>query len=273
MGILSHWGASLPRSTLTAFNHPMYEQLAHLYDWPGSLEFTENILTRDLAVFKAKNIAPVSKILDLACGTGTLSLAFAQAGYPTLGLDISPGMLTQAKAKQEEQSKNVALPVRFLEGDMRYFLLDEPVDVVVCHYDSLNHLSNETELRGAFMQVAQALKPGGLFLFDLNTLENFKTYWSGKDTYEGPNYRLRTTSTFDEAQSKALVQFMVDEYNDEGELMSRSETVHEQYFNETAVEKYLMAAEFYEISYEAFNPVNDLPQDFPLKTFWQCKRR
>lgn len=273
MGILSHWGVSLPRSTLTVIHNLMYEQLAHLYDWPGSLEFTQNILERDLAVFKAKNIAPPASILDLACGTGTLAMNFAQAGYATIGLDIATGMLTQAKAKQNEQDPDRKLSVRFAEGDMRYFLLDEPVDVVVCHYDSLNHLSNETELRGTFLQVAQALKPGGLFLFDLNTLENYKTYWSGKDTYEGPNYRLRTTSTFDEAQSKASVEFMVDEYNDEGELLSRSEKVYEQYFNETAVGKYLMAADFYEVSHEAFNPVDDLPQDFPLKTFWQCKRR
>ena len=273
MGILSHRGVSLPHPSLTGFYRLMYEELAHLYDWPGSLEFTENILARDLAILNAEGITPPASIVDLACGTGTLALSLAQAGYKTTGLDIAAGMITQAKRKQVERDPEFKIPACFAEGDMRYFLLDEPVDVVVCHYDSLNHLSNETELRGTFIQVAQALKPGGLFLFDLNTLENYQTYWNGRDTYEGPNYRLRTTSTFEEAQSKAAVQFMVDEYNDEGELLSRSETVYEQYFNETAVEKYLMAAGFVDIRYEAFNPVNDLPEDFPLKSFWQCKRQ
>jgi ubiquinone/menaquinone biosynthesis C-methylase UbiE len=273
MGIFGHRGAFPPPSTLTVICKPMYQQLAHLYDWPGSLEFTQNILTRDLAIFEAQKIAPSASILDLACGTGTLALSLTKAGYPTIGLDISAPMIAQANSKRDEQDPDHKLAVRFTEGDMRYFLLDEPVDIVVCHYDSLNHLSNETELRGTFLQVAQALKPGGLFLFDLNTLENYKTYWTGRDTYEGPNYRLKTASTFDESQSKASVEFMVDEYNDDGELMHHSETVHEQYFNETAVEKYLMAADFYDISYEAFNPVDDLPQDFPLKSFWQCKRR
>jgi ubiquinone/menaquinone biosynthesis C-methylase UbiE len=251
----------------------MYQQLAHLYDWPGSLEFTQNILTRDLAIFKTQNINPPACILDLACGTGTLALTLAKQGYRTIGLDVAAAMLTQANSKRAEQDPEHILPVRFEEADMRYFLLDEPVDAVVCHYDSLNHLSNETELRGTFLQVAQALRPGGLFLFDINTLENYKTYWTGRDSYEGPNYRLKTASSFDENLSKASVQFMVDEYNDHGELLSRSETVNEQYFNETAVEKYLMAADFYDIVYEAFNPVDDLPEDFPLKTFWQCKRR
>lgn len=251
----------------------MYHQLAHLYDWPGALEFSKNILARDLAVFKAQRLIPPSKILDLACGTGTLTLALAQHGYQTMGLDLSTSMLAQANRKQSALETSQTLAVHFQEGDMRYFLLDEPVDAIVCHHDSLNHLSNETELRGTFLQVAQALKPGGLFLFDLNTLENYQTYWNGRDTYEGPNYRLKTASSFDENQSKASAEFLVDEYNDNGQLMRGSETVHEQYFIEAAVEKYLMAADFYDIRYETFNPVEELPADFPLKTFWQCKRR
>jgi len=251
----------------------MYHQLAHLYDWPGSLEFTENILARDLHIFRTQAVLPSASILDLACGTGSLSLALAQKGYSVIGLDLAEAMIHQARLKQDEIDPEQQLHVQFQVDDMRYFALEKPVDVVVCHYDSLNHLSNETELRGTFMQVAQALKPGGLFLFDLNTLENYQTYWNGRDTYEGPNYRLKTASSFDPDLNKASVQFMVDEYNDEGELLSNSETVYEQFFHETAVEKYLMAAEFYDIRYEAFNPVDELPGDFPLKTFWQCRQR
>jgi hypothetical protein len=110
-------------------------------------------------------------------------------------------------------------------------------------------------------------------LFDLNTIENYRTFWNGGDTDEGPNYRLRTVSKFDENLGKAEVLFHVDEYNDEGELTVREETVIEQYFNETAVEKYLMAADFYDISYESFNPMKQLLIDVPLKTFWQAKKR
>lgn len=252
----------------------MYHQLAHLYDWPGSLDFSEKILTRDLAVFKDLNLQPQARILDLACGTGTLSLALAQKGYEVIGVDISAEMLTQAKAKQQErEAAGQPLKIRWIEDDMRYFLLEEPVDTVVCHYDSLNHLSNETELRGAFVQVSQALKSGGSFLFDLNTLENYQTFWQGKDTYEGPNYRLKTESSFNEDLNKAEVQFKVEEYNDEGELDFYSEQVFEHYFNETAVEKYLMAADFYDIQWVPFNPVDEIPAEFPLKTFWRCKRR
>lgn len=249
----------------------MYHQIAHLYDWPGALEFADKILQKDLELLAGQGIQPGARILDLACGTGTLSLALAERGYELTGVDLSDAMLAQARKKQAERKSG--LEIQWLEDDMRYFLLDQPVDAVVCHYDSLNHLSNETELRGTFFQVAQALKSGGIFIFDLNTLENYQTFWNGKDTYEGPNYRLKTLSSFKEDTGKAEVQFMVDEYNDEGQLSHHEETVYEQYFNDSAVEKYLMAADFYNIRRESFNPVEEIPADFPLKTLWVCQRR
>jgi SAM-dependent methyltransferase len=247
----------------------MYHQLAHLYDWSGALDFAEKMLGRDTALLEANQIVPPSRILDLACGTGTLSLALAKRGYEVIGIDISEEMLTLAREKQD----NASLTLQWHRDDMRYFLLDEPVDVVLCHYDSLNHLSNESELRAAFLQVSQALKPGGLFVFDLNTLDNYQTFWDGSDVYEGPNYRLKTLARFDHNLAKAEVEFQVQEYNDEGELFFREEVVQEHYFNETAVEKYLMAADFYEVQWEHFNPVEDISSDVPLKTFWHCKKR
>lgn len=249
----------------------MYQQLAHLYDWPGALDFSKKILARDLAVLGTAGIQPPAPIIDLACGTGTLAIALAKHGYTVTGIDVSSAMLAQANAKQAEQGSKLTL--NWQEADMRYFLVEEPVAAVLCHYDSLNHLSNETELRGTFMQVTQALKAGGLFLFDLNTLDNYQTFWNGRDSYEGPNYLLKTQSSFNADSNKAEVQFLVQEYTDDGELMVREETVHEHYFLEAAVEKYLMAADFYDIQWQPFNPVEEIPAEFPLKTFWQCKRR
>ncbi len=243
----------------------MYHQLAHLYDWPGALEFAEHILGRDIEIFREQGIHEGAKILDLACGTGTLSLALAERGYEVVGMDIARPMLEQAAQKQGEKN----LPVKWVHGDMRQFLFTEPFDAVLCHYDSLNHLSNETELRSCLTYVAQALKPGGVFLFDLNTLENYQTFWNGRDTYEGPNYRLKTQSKFNEDLGTAEVQFTVDEHTEEG-LIQREEVLHEQYFLEAAVEKYLKMVGFLEPSWAHFNPVSDIPADFPLKTFWQC---
>ena len=248
----------------------MYHQLAHLYDWPGALEFADKILLLDLGAFSQAGIAPGARVLDLACGTGTLTIHLAKAGYQMTGLDISESMLAMARRKHEEAG--LELPITWVCEDMRTFLFDEPFDAVVCHYDSLNHLSNETELRGTFLQVSQALRSGGLFLFDLNTLENYRDFWQGSDTYEGPNYRLKTRSSFNEDLGKAEAHFTVDEHTEDC-LVHREETLYEQYFNERAVEKYLMAAEFVDTRWQPFNPVEELPPEFPLKTFWRTIRQ
>jgi SAM-dependent methyltransferase len=247
----------------------MYYDLAHLYDWPGARDFTEKAQERDLAIMTAAGFPPPASVIDLACGTGTQALALARLGYEVLGIDLSPAMLSIARKKQANES--VGVSVQWQEADMRTFLVDRLVDVALCHHDSLNHLSNETELRATFLQVAQALKSGGLFLFDLNTLENFETFWNGSDTYEGENYRLRTTASFNPDNHKAEVLFEVDEYLDDGTLISRSERVCEQYFHEAAVEKYLRAAGFQEIQWEPFSPVDAIPSDLPLKSFWQAR--
>ncbi len=245
----------------------MYYQLAHLYDWSGALDFSEKILARVRSQLAATGIQPPARIVDLACGTGTLALALATDGYQVIGSDLSAAMI--ALAQQKAGARSAENPVWVVE-DMCHFVTDAPVDAVLCHYDSLNHLSNETELRATFIQVAQALRPGGLFMFDVNTLENYQTFWEGTDSDEGPNYRLKTKAHFNEQLGQAEVLFEVQEYNDEGELFFLEETVKEQYFNEVAIEKYLMAAGFTAIQSEPFTPVDTLPDDVHLKTLWHC---
>jgi SAM-dependent methyltransferase len=254
----------------------MYEQLAHLYDWDGSLDFAERIFARDTAILEALGIQRPARILDLACGTGTLALALAQAGDTVIGLDRSAAMLDLARQKQAARadggSLNLPLNVQWIRADMCSFTLDEPVDAVLCHSDSLNHLPDEDALRMTLRQVARALKPGGCLIFDLNTLENYRTFWNGSDTDEGPNYRLKATSAFDEATAAASVCFQAQEYNGDGELLIREETVHERYFEESTVEKFLLDAGFGDIHREDLNPADDIPADIPLKTLWHCRR-
>lgn len=250
----------------------MYHQLAHLYDWPGTLDFARQILARDLALLEAADIPPDARLADLACGTGTLAIELARRGYHVNGIDLSPAMLDQARAKSRDLPVEVRTRLSWQEADMRFFILERPVHGLLCHYDSLNLLSNETELRATFIQVARALRAHGLFAFDLNTLENFRTFWNGRDSYEGPNYRLITEATFNEELARAEVRFTADEHTEDG-LVRRNDHLVARYFNEAAVEKYLEAAGFYDIAYEPFTPLADQGGDFPLKTLWQCRRR
>ena len=107
---------------------------------------------------------PVKTVLDLACGTGTISCLLAERGYQVIATDGSEEMLTQAAAKAALER-----PPLFLRQEMPRLRLLEPVDAAVSTLDSLNYLTGEKALRETLRRVGRWLKPGGLFLFDVNT--------------------------------------------------------------------------------------------------------
>lgn len=112
-----------------------------------------------------RQTSPVETVADLGCGTGTLTCLLAQEGYAVTGIDLSPEMLTQAmdKALDLPEEQRPLLVCQSMEA----LALPEPVDAVVCSLDGINHLTQRSALTRTLKRVRQALKPGGLFLFDL----------------------------------------------------------------------------------------------------------
>ena len=113
-----------------------------------------------------KSPIPVRTVLDLACGTGTMACLLAQRGYEVTATDASEEMLTQA------MTKAAALPGQpplFLRQTMPRLRLLEPVDAAICTLDAINYLTRPRELQETFRRVYRWLKPGGRFLFDVNT--------------------------------------------------------------------------------------------------------
>ncbi|MCR4897212.1 MAG: methyltransferase domain-containing protein [Lachnospiraceae bacterium] len=104
-------------------------------------------------------------VLDLACGTGTLTRMLYERGYDMIGVDYSEEMLMQARAKQEQDGTGIL----YLQQDMRELDLYCTIGTVLCICDSLNYLLEEEDLRQTFSLVHNFLYPGGLFLFDCNT--------------------------------------------------------------------------------------------------------
>ena len=113
-----------------------------------------------------KSVIPVHSVLDLACGTGTISCLLAQQGYQVIATDGSEEMLTQAMGKAMALGEGMPL---FLQQDMTRLRLAEPVDAAVSTLDSLNYLTREKDVRKTFHRVWRWLRPGGQFIFDVNT--------------------------------------------------------------------------------------------------------
>lgn len=103
-----------------------------------------------------------AKILELCCGTGRLTLPIAKEGYNICGVDYTPSMLKQAKAKASEEG----LDINFIEADIRTLNLQEKFDFIFIPFNSIHHLYENEDLFKVFNVVKNHLKEGGLFLLD-----------------------------------------------------------------------------------------------------------
>lgn len=108
---------------------------------------------------------PWGETLDLACGTGSLTLEFKKRGIDIYGVDGSTEMLAQAQAKAAQAGEQIL----FLHQQMQKLDLYGCADTVFCTLDSLNHLLTQRDLFAAFERVSLFLSPDGLFVFDMNT--------------------------------------------------------------------------------------------------------
>ena len=109
-------------------------------------------------------------VLDLGCGTGTLTELLAKEGYDMIGIDYSQEMLARAMEKRDE----TGLQILYLLQDMREFELYGTVKAVVSVCDSLNYLLEEEDVIETFRLVNNYLDPKGLFIFDFNTVYKYK---------------------------------------------------------------------------------------------------
>jgi len=176
-------------------NRP-YKLLAEYYDrfWTFHLPWFEAARERVLG-----HILPrVESACDLACGTGTTALLLAANGIKMFAVDLSPVMCRLARQK----ARRVRLPLRVLRADMRAFRLPQPVDLVLCEFDALNHVPGKTDLALVASAVAEALRPGGHFYFDVNNRLAFKTIWPGTWWIEEPDVAIVMHGGYERLQDR-----------------------------------------------------------------------
>lgn len=153
---------------------PGYDSIASIYDninseidYSSWADFVEKCFEKYL---KEKP----ELILDLACGTGSMTFVLASRGYDMIGADMSEDMLTEAMDKAYDKGIEGIL---FLKQDMRRFELYGTVGAIVCCLDSVNYLTDDGDLEMCFKCAHNYLDPDGLFIFDVNTPYKFENIY------------------------------------------------------------------------------------------------
>lgn len=236
-----------------------YDSLTSNVDYRKTAEYVSDILN--------ENRINKGILLDLACGTGTVSLILAQKGYDVIGVDNSPEMLGEAREKALEAGEDIL----FLCQDMCSIDLYGTVDCTVCLLDSLNHLESKEELLEAFKRVSLFTVPGGLFVFDVNTEYKHK-YVLGDNTFVYDNDDVYCVWQNEYDDESKTVEIFLDFFQEENGLYRRSsEYFAERAFSDSDIKNLLSEAGFTDI--KAYGELRKTaPSDTEERVFYVARK-
>lgn len=182
---------------------------------------------------------PWGLTLDLACGTGSLTLELKRRGVDVYGIDGSYDMLGIAKDKAYDEE----LEVLFLCQKMEDLDLFGTIDTCVCTLDSLNHITDKEKLQRVFDRVALFMNPDGLFVFDVNTV------YKHRHILDNNTFVYDTDSVYcvwqNSLKENNIVNIELDMFEREGERYRRySEHFRERAYEIGELEEMLRKADF-----------------------------
>ena len=191
-------------------------------------------------------------VLDLACGTGTVSRLLAARGYLPTGVDLSAGMLDVARSRALE----AGLSIPFVQQDAAELDLGETrFDAAICLFDSLNYILEAERLQSAFARVCGQLQPGGSFFFDVNTeyaLAEGMFNQSCTRRDEPLHYRWR--SRYDPETRLCTVRMNFSFDDGSGERRAFTEVHRQRAYGKDELAQWLVEAGFADVSiYDAYS--------------------
>ncbi|MBQ8208312.1 MAG: class I SAM-dependent methyltransferase [Clostridia bacterium] len=218
----------------------VYDKLNADIDYKAWADFAEKAFDRFLE--KRPEI-----VLDLACGTGSMTVELAKRGYDMIGVDGSEQMLSVASERAYVnfgEDDEYRLPILYLLQDMRSFELYGTVGAVLCCLDSVNYLTGEGDLDKCFAAVHNYLDPDGIFLFDVNTPHKFKNIYGDnayilEDEIEGSAVYCGWQNSFDEKTGICDFYLTLFSEGEDGKYIREEEHQRERMYSMEEIRKAL----------------------------------
>ena len=208
-----------------------YDRLTNDVNYRQTLAFYKEILARE-------GCRPRTAV-DLACGTGSITVLLAQEGLKVIGVDLSPEMLCVAQQKAQELENS---PL-FVCQDLSCLRLPRGVDLAVCALDSLDYITDPTACEEAIRRVYRALNPGGIFIFDVNTPEKLRAMDGQVFLDEDDDVYCVWRGNFDEQEN--ICSYGMDLFQRRGDVWHRTFEEHREYaYSEEQLRTYLKDAGF-----------------------------
>jgi len=162
-------------------------------------------------------------VVDLACGTGSVTSILAKMGMDVTGVDMSEEMLTEAFQKVQD----MPCPPRFICQKLQELYLPRGVDMAVCALDSLDYITDPADCREAIRRVYKVLNPGGIFIFDVNTPEKLRAMDDQIFLDEDDDVYCVWRGEFDEQAN--ICSYAMDLFQRQGTTWHRSYEEHREY--------------------------------------------
>ena len=208
-----------------------YDRLTNDVDYAAVVAFYRTLLARE-------HLSPRTAV-DLACGTGSVTVLLAEQGIRTIGVDMSWEMLCMAEQKAQDLENRPAFVCQRLEE----LCLPKGVDLAVCALDSLDYIIDPENCREAICRVYKYLNPGGCFIVDVNTPEKLRAMDGQVFLDEDDDVYCVWRGEFDENTN--ICTYAMDLFQRRGEVWHRSGEVHEEYaYSREQLTAYLKAAGF-----------------------------
>lgn len=216
--------------------------------------------------FEKYGTAP-GKILDLACGTGNVTLPLAKRGYELTGIDQSAEMLALARKKADDSGLRVCLS----EQNIACFDAGGGFEAAVCSFDGVNYLTKSADVLSCFARVHEALTDGGLFIFDISTPYKYRNILADR-TYDYEYDDLFVSWQNYYCEKSRLCDFYLTFFVKEGTMWRRfDESQRQRCYSLRTMEKMLRDTGFSlleTVSDTDFSPMSDTSE----RCFFICRK-